>query len=81
MSKKLTLSLDEQMIEAGKNYARRQGISLSKLVENYISRLTEDKEIIEISPFVDQLSRPGTELPVDYDYRRTYRDYLEKKYQ
>jgi hypothetical protein len=34
---------------------------------------------IEISPFVKSL-RTGVKIPVDYDYKKAYVDYLADKY-
>jgi len=36
METKLTLRMDEEIIRAARNYAQRQGVSLSKLVADYL---------------------------------------------
>ncbi|MGL6267871.1 MAG: DUF6364 family protein, partial [Chitinophagaceae bacterium] len=36
MDTKLTLSIDKQIIEAAKKYARNTNTSLSNLIENYL---------------------------------------------
>ncbi|MDR2979889.1 MAG: DUF6364 family protein [Bacteroidales bacterium] len=41
MNTKLTLSLDADIIEDAKSYAKKNSISLSKLIENYLSFLTK----------------------------------------
>lgn len=40
MNTKLTLTLEKDVIEKAKEYAARQGQSLSSLVENYFKHLT-----------------------------------------
>ena len=40
MNTKLTLNLDEAIIEEAKSYAKKNRLSLSKLIENYLSSLT-----------------------------------------
>ena len=35
MDKKLTLSLNQKIIEQAKKYAKRNGTSLSKMIESY----------------------------------------------
>jgi hypothetical protein len=40
METKLTLSLDKEIIEQAKKYAKKQRTSLSKIVENYFYYLT-----------------------------------------
>lgn len=54
MDTKLTLKLDQEIIEKAKHYASEKKISLSRIVENYLNSLTSDKENndIQISPFV-----------------------------
>lgn len=81
MDTKLTLKLDQEIIEKAKHYASEKKISLSRIVENYLNSLTSDKENndIQISPFVKSLSS-GIEIPADYDYKKNRADYLEQKY-
>lgn len=78
---KFTLSLNEKVIEQAKVYARDHQISLSKLIESYLSSLIKNEsEDIEITPLVESLSGV-VEVPVDFDYRSDYTDYLLDKYQ
>ena len=81
MDTKLTLKLDQEIIEKAKHYASEKKISLSRIVENYLNSLTSDKENndIQISPFVKSLSS-GIDIPADYDYKKDCADYLEQKY-
>ena len=82
MDTKLTLKLDREIIEKAKQYASAKNLSLSKLVENYLHALTDEKRIgndIEISPFVKSLAT-GLQIPADYDYKREYTNYLADKY-
>ena len=39
MATKLTLSIEEQVIESAKEYAKKQGRSLSSIVEEYLNQL------------------------------------------
>lgn len=80
MDKKLTLSLNASVIENAKTYAKKNEISLSKLIEAYLKSIVDKKtKDIEISPLVKSLS--GTiELPEDFDIKEGYTDYLIEKY-
>lgn len=42
MKTKLTLTIDKELVPRFKKYARRKGISVSKLVENSLRELTID---------------------------------------
>jgi hypothetical protein len=78
MSTKLTLNLSEEVIKEAKVYAKANAISLSKLVENYLSSLTYSyKKESSISPLVESLT--GI-IPTDYDERKEYRDFIDEKY-
>lgn len=44
MNTKLTLTLEKEVIEKAKEFAARQGQSLSSLVENYFKHLTFEKK-------------------------------------
>ncbi|MAP81545.1 MAG: hypothetical protein CL526_10710 [Aequorivita sp.] len=80
MDKKLTLSLDKSIIESAKNYAKSNNISLSKLIESYLTTLTKQKKnSTEITPLVESLSGV-INLNEDFDVKDAYTDYLIEKY-
>lgn len=80
MDKKLTLSLNERVIEEAKQYAQRHQISLSKLIESYLSSLiTNESEDTGITPLVESLSGVVV-IPEDFDYKKDYTDRLLDKY-
>ncbi|MGA9639599.1 DUF6364 family protein [Flavobacterium sp.] len=81
MDAKLTLKLDQEIIEKAKHYASEKKISLSRIIENYLNSLTSEKtnDDLQISPFVKSLSS-GIKIPADYDYKKDRADYLEQKY-
>lgn len=81
MTKKLTLKLNDRLIERAKRYAAKRRQSLSQLVEDYFRFLSEkeDSENIQLSPIVEELSGSVT-LPPDYDLKTDYSRYLTKKY-
>ena len=80
MDKKLTLSLNERVIERAKVYAQDHKISLSRLIESYLSSLIENKsEEIAITTLVDSLSGVVSLLD-EFDNKDDYTDYLLEKY-
>lgn len=80
MDKKLTLSLKAEIIEAAKRYARSNEVSLSKLIESYLSSLTrKESEKAEITPLVESLSGVIS-MKNDYDEKEEYTRYLIEKY-
>jgi hypothetical protein len=82
METKLTLRLNDQVIERAKNYAHSHKISLSKMIESYLDTITKTKEVEKkntVTPLVESLSGV-IDLPADFDYKNEYGDYLEKKY-
>jgi hypothetical protein len=82
MDTKLTLRLDEKVIESAKEYARNHKVSLSKIIETYLFSITKQNDKVEqtsITPLVESLSGV-IDLPADFDYKKEYGDYLEKKY-
>jgi hypothetical protein len=57
METKLTLRMDDAVIQAAKEYASKQHKSLSKLVEDYFENLTRIEHApAEYSPLVKELS-------------------------
>lgn len=80
METKLTLRLNDSVIERAKKYAKSQRISLSKMIEAYLDSLTKEKEKADsVTPLVESLSGV-INLPSDFDYKKEYRNYLFEKY-
>lgn len=81
MNTKLTLKLNQQIIENAKKYASNKKLSLSKIIESYLQSLTSEEitDDFEISPFIKSIAT-GTKIPTDLDYKNEYSDYLMEKY-
>ena len=80
MNTKLTLRLNESVIERAKIYARNHQISLSKMIESYLDSITKHRrKDISITPLVESLSGV-IDLPANFDYKNEYGDYLEEKH-
>ena len=81
MDNKLTLKLDNQVIEKAKTYARKKNTSLSKLIESYLQFLTSNNrnEEEETTPLVKSLSGI-LNTPKSLDYKDSYKKHLGKKY-
>lgn len=81
MNKKLTLSLNREVIEQAKKYAKRNGTSLSKMIESYFQSITnsqQEETAIKITPLVESLCGVG-KLPEGFDLKKSRAKYLENK--
>jgi len=78
MDTKLTLKLSKRTIENAKMYAKWKNVSLSKLVESYLSMLADPKEL-ETTPLVKSLSGV-VKLPPEFDAKKAYKKHLAEKY-
>ena len=80
MDTKLTLKLDQLVIEKAKVYAKNRHTSLSRLIENYLLEVTDDVNSDEkITPLVKSLSGI-IDLPEDDNHKKDYADFLFNKY-
>lgn len=81
MDAKLTLKLNQSVIEKAKKYASEKNQSLSRIIEAYLQSLTSEseKDEFEISPFVKSIST-GVEIPSGLDLKKEYSDFLIDKY-
>lgn len=81
MDTKLTLTIEQTVIEKAKKYAKERERSLSDLIENYLKALTNEKQIsdIDLSPTLKNL-RGSFKSPKDFDYKRELTDRLSEKY-
>jgi hypothetical protein len=66
MSTKLTLNIDEKVVTRAKKYARKNKISVSKIVESYLNRVSSEptgkKE--KISPVIDWITSSDNKIVV-----------------
>ena len=52
MSKKLTLNIDEELISFAHSYSRQNGLSVSRLFEQYLDRLRTTDRTQELKPTI-----------------------------
>lgn len=82
MNTKLTLTIEREVIERAKEYARSQNRSLSDIIENYLKILTKEgrtRDLKKLNPVVKSL-KGSFKMPEDMDYKKELRNRLEKKY-
>jgi len=80
MTTKLTLTIDDSVINSAKKYALKKGRSLSNIIENYLKTISASEEKEEkLSPKVMKLMG-SINLPEDFDYKKDLSKALSKKY-
>lgn len=82
MNTKLTLTIEKEVIDIAKEYAKEKGQSLSEMVENYFKMLTSGKRKMnekQLSPNVRKL-RGIIKADKDLNYDDILTEELSKKY-
>ncbi len=81
MSTKLTLTIEQSVIDKAKIYTQKKGYSISKLVENYLRIVTDEipQAKDEISPFVKSM-QGAFKVNDDFDYKQELTKALSDKY-
>lgn len=81
MNTKLTLTIEQSVIEKAKKYAKDKKRSLSNLIENYLKALTKESSSneIELTPIVKSLKGSFT-APKNFDYKKELTNRLSEKY-
>jgi len=81
MNTKLTLTIEQSLIEKAKHYAKSKGRSLSDIVENYLKVIIKEENIkvIDSTPIASSL-RGSFKAPKDFDYKEELSKGLSKKY-
>ena len=81
MNTKLTLTIEQSLIEKAKKYAKGKGRSLSDIVENYLKVIIkeENSKVIDATPIATSL-RGSFKAPKDFDYKKELSKGLSKKY-
>ncbi len=81
MNTKLTLTIEQSIIEKAKHYAKGKGRSLSDIVENYLKVIVkeENAKVIDSTPIASSL-RGSFKAPENFDYKEELTKGLSKKY-
>lgn len=81
MRKKLTLTIEQSIVEKAKKYAGRRERSLSYLIENYLRAITEEERVPDQqgAPKVKSL-RGAFKMPENFDYKKELYNRLSEKY-
>lgn len=81
MNTKLTLTIEQSIIEKAKKYAADKGRSLSDIIENYLKIITKEEatQEIEVTPIVKSL-KGSFKAPNDFDYKKELTKRLSEKY-
>lgn len=81
MNTKLTLTIEQSLIEKAKQYAKSEGRSLSDIVENYLKVIVKEgnARVIDSTPIASSL-RGSFKAPKYYDYKKELTKELSKKY-
>jgi len=82
MNTKLTLTIEQEVIERAKNYAKEKNRSLSNIIENYLKMLTKSdqkQKVKKLNPIVKSL-KGSFKMPKNMNYKKELRDRLEEKY-
>lgn len=77
------VTLDKQLVDTARGYAEQKGVSLTELIEGYLSRfIQKEKAPTEAIPDI-VLSLLGAGEPVgddDLNGRKAYYEHLKEKY-
>jgi len=81
MNTKLTLTIEQTLIEKAKEYAKGKGRSLSDIVENYFKLIVKEQGTVKSvsTPITDSL-RGSFKSPRDFDYKKELTKALTEKY-
>jgi replicative DNA helicase len=81
MNTKLTLTIEQSIIEKAKKYASGKGRSLSDIIENYLKIITKEEQTreVELTPIVKSLKGTFKE-PRNFDYKTELSKKLAEKY-
>ena len=76
------MTIEQEIIERAKKYAKDKNGSLSDIIENYLKILTKEEratDMKKLNPVVKSL-KGSFKMPKNMDYKKELRNRLEKKY-
>ena len=81
MNTKLTLTIEQSLIEKAKRYAKNEGRSLSDIVENYLKVIIKEENTrLTDSTSITSSLKGSFKAPKDFDYKKELSKGLSKKY-
>jgi hypothetical protein len=80
MNAKFSLSLDTELIEKAKTYAKSKKLSLSQLIENYLKRLTMEHPDTETAVSNVQTMSGIVNLDKELDHKKSFGEHQISKY-
>ena len=79
MTTKLTLSIDEKLVQTAKDYAQSKNTSVSKLLSNYLSTLNYGVKLTHASDLSPRLKKLTGAFKVPKNFEAAYFMQMEKK--
>jgi hypothetical protein len=81
MNTKLTLTIEQTVIEKAKKYASAKGRSLSDIIENYLKAITKEDHNVQtdLTPIVKSM-KGSFKAPKNFDYKKELSKKLTEKY-
>lgn len=82
MNTKLTLTIEKEVIDIAKEYAKEKGQSLSEMVENYFKFVTVSRKKIKEKQLSSKVRKLRGIIKTDqnFDYKKILTEELSKKY-
>jgi hypothetical protein len=82
MNTKLTLTIEQKIIQKAKKYAKDKNRSLSNIIENYLKILTKEEKaenLEKLNPVVKSL-KGSFKMSKNMDYKKELKKRLVEKY-
>ena len=79
MTTKLTLSIDEKLVQSAKKYAQNNNTSVSKIVSNYLLTLNTGVKLTHHSELSPRLKKLTGAFKVPENFKAVYYNHIEKK--
>ena len=85
MTTKLTLSINKEVIKNAKLFSKKNGVSISRMVENFLKQSVNthpEKTVAnkdDLPPFLKKM-HGAVKTNDKREYREVYRDYIREKY-
>ena len=79
MTTKLTLSIDEKLVQRAKKYAQNNNTSVSKIVSNYLRTLNAGVKLTQNNDLSPRLKKLTGAFKVPENFKAAYYHQMEKK--
>ncbi len=76
----MNVTIEETVLEEAKVYASKNELSLSQIIEDYLSAIVKNPKKPSLLDILDSMPKSESAFPDDFDFKKEYYEERKAKY-